>query len=162
MLSGSDYLSQCFHPVLCHHMASLGYELVNLKWINVDLKFNQMNLIICCHWTYWKSSQVQVMACCLMAPSRYLNQCWIIINGLLWHPLKTNSTGISQVINLWNEFEKYTFEIIATSQRGHWINHTITATSPRVQWVNKTWNKRGLKPSISFHLHMLTLDVNLS
>ena len=27
----------------------------------------------------------QVMACCLMATSHYLNQCWLITEGVLWH-----------------------------------------------------------------------------
>ena len=31
------------------------------------------------------STLVQVMACCLMAPSHYLNQCWLIISKVLWH-----------------------------------------------------------------------------
>ena len=26
-----------------------------------------------------------VMACCLTAPSHYLNQCWVIITEVLWH-----------------------------------------------------------------------------
>ena len=28
---------------------------------------------------------VQVMACRLMAPTHYLNQCWLLINEVLWH-----------------------------------------------------------------------------
>ena len=36
------------------------------------------------HWRSW-STLVQVMACCLMAPSHYLNQCWLIISQVLWH-----------------------------------------------------------------------------
>ena len=28
---------------------------------------------------------LQVMACCLTAPSHYLNQCWLIITEALWH-----------------------------------------------------------------------------
>ena len=28
---------------------------------------------------------LQIMACCLTAPSHYLIQCWLIINGVLWH-----------------------------------------------------------------------------
>ena len=36
------------------------------------------------HWRSW-STLVQVMACCLMAPSHYLNQCWLIISNILWH-----------------------------------------------------------------------------
>ena len=35
-------------------------------------------------WRSW-STLVQVMACCLTAPSHYLNQCRLIISKLLWH-----------------------------------------------------------------------------
>ena len=31
------------------------------------------------------STLAQVMACCLMATSHYLNQCWLIINGAVWY-----------------------------------------------------------------------------
>ena len=31
-----------------------------------------------------RSTLAQVMACCLMAPSHYLNQCWLIISKVLW------------------------------------------------------------------------------
>ena len=31
---------------------------------------------------------VQVMACCLMAPSHHLNQCWLIINKALWQSIE--------------------------------------------------------------------------
>ena len=31
------------------------------------------------------STLVQVLAWCLMAPSHYLNQCWLIIYEVLWH-----------------------------------------------------------------------------
>ena len=35
----------------------------------------------------WRSCStlVQVMACCLTAPSHYLHQCWLIISKALWH-----------------------------------------------------------------------------
>ena len=36
------------------------------------------------HWISW-STLVQVMACCLTAPSHYLNQCLLIIIKVLWH-----------------------------------------------------------------------------
>ena len=32
----------------------------------------------------------QVMACCLTAPSHYLNQCWPIISKVLWHSSEGN------------------------------------------------------------------------
>ena len=50
-------------------------------------------------WPYdaiWRHSSgstlVQLMACCLMAPSYYLNQCWLIINGGHWHLAGGNFT----------------------------------------------------------------------
>ena len=45
------------------------------------------------------STLVQLMAWCLMAPSHYLNQCWLIISGVVWHSLETNFTRSNQVIN---------------------------------------------------------------
>ena len=46
--------------------------------------------------TIWRhrsrSTLAQVMACCLMATSHYLNQCWLIISKVLWH----SHEGISQ------------------------------------------------------------------
>ena len=36
-------------------------------------------------WCRSWSTLVQVIACCLMAQSHYLNQCWLIINKVLWH-----------------------------------------------------------------------------
>ena len=44
---------------------------------------------------YW-STLVQVMACCLMAASHYLNQCWRIIHKVLWHSPDSNFTGNAQ------------------------------------------------------------------
>ena len=32
-----------------------------------------------------ESTLAHIMACCLMAPSHYLNQCWLIISKVLWH-----------------------------------------------------------------------------
>ena len=42
----------------------------------------------------------QTMACCLTAPSHYLNKCWLIIHGILWHSPDTNFTGNAQNIHL--------------------------------------------------------------
>ena len=36
-------------------------------------------------WQRSGSTLAQVMACCLMAPSHYLNQCWLIISEVQWH-----------------------------------------------------------------------------
>ena len=39
------------------------------------------------------STLVQLVACCLAAASHYLNQCWLIISGVLWHSPESNFTG---------------------------------------------------------------------
>ena len=49
-------------------------------------------MALCCHRS--GSTLAQVMACCLMVPSHYLNQCWIIISGVLWHPPRGNFTKV--------------------------------------------------------------------
>ena len=69
------------------------------------------------------STLVQVMACCLMAPSHYLNQCWLIIKGVLWHLSETNfkNTRMKWIRNICAE-----------------IILIITAISLRWQWV-KGW-----------------------
>ena len=36
------------------------------------------------------STLAQVMACCLMAPSHYLNQCSLLISDILWHSPQIN------------------------------------------------------------------------
>ena len=44
-------------------------------------------------WHYWTwSTLVEVMACCLSAPSHHLDQCWLIINAVLWHSPEGNFT----------------------------------------------------------------------
>ena len=42
----------------------------------------------------------QVMACCLTTPSYYLNRCWLIIKGVLWHSHERKLTRIAHEFNL--------------------------------------------------------------
>ena len=76
--------------------------------------------------TKWRqrtgSTLAQVMACCLPAPSHYLNQRWLIMNLMLWHPPESNFIGISQNINSINEFQNYNFKIVTASPRGQRVN----------------------------------------
>ena len=45
------------------------------------------------------STLVQVMACCLTAPSHHLNQCWLIISKIQLHSSDGNSTRHTSVIS---------------------------------------------------------------
>ena len=59
------------------------------------------------------SSLAQVMACCLTAPSHYLNQCWLLIRGFLWHLPECNCPGNARDTNPWYESENC---------GGQWVN----------------------------------------
>ena len=73
-------------------------------------------------WRQWSwTTLVQVMACCLTAPSHYLNQCWLIIKGVLWHSSENSFTGIAQGIDSGYEFEKDILKNIFKSPRGQWV-----------------------------------------
>ena len=45
------------------------------------------------------STLAKVMACCLTAPSHYLNQCWLIISKMQLHSSDGNFTRDTSVIN---------------------------------------------------------------
>ena len=66
------------------------------------------------------------MACCLMAPSHYQNQGWLIPIEVLWDAPGVNFTGNAQDVCALNNFENYKFKIAPTSARGQWINSSPT------------------------------------
>ena len=70
------------------------YRPVNSLWPSDDIGC----------WISW-STMVQVMACCLTAPSHYLNQCWLIISEVQWHSYYGNFTRDASTINYWNLLE---------------------------------------------------------
>ena len=59
--------------------------------------------------TIWRhksgSTLAQVMACCLTAPSHFLNQCWLITSKVQWHPSQNNFTRDTLAISHWNLLE---------------------------------------------------------
>ena len=46
-----------------------------------------------------RSTLAQVMACCLTAPSHYLNQRWLIVSKVQWHSPEGNFTRDASTIN---------------------------------------------------------------
>ena len=73
-------------------------------------------------WHKSGSTLAQVMACCLMAPSHYLNQCWLIISKVQWHSSECKFTRDSSAISHWNWLENYLSKILFKSPRGQWVN----------------------------------------
>ena len=77
------------------------YSLMQLPWL---LKWHRS----CVHSlrlsdAMWRqrtrSTLAQVMACCLNAPSHYLNQCWLIIPKVQWLSSEGNLTRNTSAIN---------------------------------------------------------------
>ena len=109
----------------CRYLASVIFVLG--KWINCLYPDTlEINSLWPCD-AMWRqrtgSTLAQVMACCLTAPSHYLNQCCLLMNLVLWHPPENNYIGISQNINSNNEFKNSNFKIITASPRGQWVKH---------------------------------------
>ena len=67
------------------------------------------------------SSLAQAMAWCLTTSSHYLNQCWVVNSQVLWQSHGSNFTASAQATILYNECEKYTFEIALIYPRGQWV-----------------------------------------
>ena len=84
----------------CEMTGNTKFPFFLLKWINSLWPGD----------TIWRhgtrSTLAQVMACCLTAPSHYLNQCWLTIRGVLRHSSENSFAGITQGINSGYEFEK--------------------------------------------------------
>ena len=62
------------------------------------------------------------MACCLTAPSHYLNQCWLIIGKVQW-PLSdgNHKRGTSAMNHLYKLEEKNLSKISLKYARGQWL-----------------------------------------
>ena len=93
----------------------IGHISPRVHWVN-PLRLN--NSI----WIH-RSGQTltQVMACCLVAPSHYLHQCWLIISEVsTWEQFPSYSS-------VYYESENFIFKITATSPRGQWVNDGLTA-----------------------------------
>ena len=59
---------------------------------------------------------------CLVAPSYYVNGCWIIIKSVLWHSPKRNFTSSASELNPKHIFKGYSFKFTITSPRCKWVN----------------------------------------
>ena len=69
------------------------------------------------------STLAQVMACCLTAPSHWLNQFRLLISEVLRLSIKSKFSVSAQATGIYNAFENYTFKMIAISPRGQWVKH---------------------------------------
>ena len=73
---------------------------VKVKAYVLELHPCYFNSLLSSNAIWWHrsgSTLAQVMACCLMAPSHYLNHCWLIITGVRSNP-RALSKGLMKLI----------------------------------------------------------------
>ena len=102
-------LARCQYGPLRPVSTSNKRQLIVAKWCHIDGLVQDcsnssalaMELLQSCtkpliwHYKTW-SVLVQITACCLMAPSHYLNQCWLIISKVQCH-----SSGVDFPKDTW-------------------------------------------------------------
>ena len=112
-------------------------------------------------WQYTSASTlVQIMARCLMAPSHYLSQCWLIVKGVLWHSSEVISQDVHKklihdmCVDM-SDCHVQLHEPRIFYPSGHWpetvINAHVSDISARVwgrRWHPHTSEQKGcmLKP----------------
>ena len=93
-----------------------------LTWINDVLRcLTHCGPSDAIRWQGTESTLAQVMACCLTAPSHYLNQYWLIISEVLWHSSESITMRRSEDTNQKNKIENYIFRIAFRSPWGQWV-----------------------------------------
>ena len=80
------------------------------------------------------------MACCLMAPSHYLNQCWFIFSKVWQHSSEGNFTIDTSPIYHKNCLKNYLSEISFKSPRGQWVEGCLLA--PLLPFTSYTLGKQ--------------------
>ena len=95
------------------------------------------------------------MAWCLTVPSHYLNQCWIIISGVLQHAHQSNFIGCVQEFNPQHELENYSLKFlphhpVVNELRAYWgvmlpicINVLIVACFMQSHLLYQCWLSTG-------------------
>ena len=83
------------------------------------------------------STLVQVMACCLTAPSHYLNLCWLIISNGQLHYSDGNFTRDTSVISDQNWHENYSSKMSLKSPRGQWVKLAWIVHHPNFEVLAK-------------------------
>ena len=89
LTSSSHYLNQCW-LIRKKRLVAFIWGQFSLVFVNT-LWFNSLRPSDAIWLQRSQSPLAQVMACCLTAPSHYLNQCWLLSSQILWHLSEVNS-----------------------------------------------------------------------
>ena len=150
------YHDLIFSPTFCSVQYFVVKQLLTKRWLWVQ-RINSLRPSDAI-WRQWSwTTLAQVMACCLTAPSHYLNQCWLIIRGVLWHTSESSFAGIAQGIDSGYEFEKDILKNIFKSPRGQWVKcqYTVCKTNKILCIMNHLrpyhWGGWGCEVSCGGH-----------
>ena len=75
------------------------------------------------------------MACCITAPSHYLNRCWLIITEVLWHSPEGNYTGNAQGIFPWYKSPDLRLHPQLPQQMSSW-RYQSSSPSLSLEWCH--------------------------
>ena len=120
-------------------------------------------------WHRSGSTLAQVMACCLMAPSHYLNQSWLTISKVEWLSSEGNFIRNTSAINQLSlsHLEHYQSKISLKPHRGQWVKenaHGITKPQRVKLFLTKYLSIRrilGHQVEHIFRLHHLVKADNI-
>ena len=83
-----QYINQIAKSYILHVFFNSTYS----NTLNIIYLKPVMNRVNSRHMTRSESTLAQVLACCLTAPSHYLNQCWLNISNVPGHSSESNFT----------------------------------------------------------------------
>ena len=120
----SGLILQCYQKTfMIHQLFPMGFINILFKIVKSLMKHLGLAIGNIQHvwWFLWTLVVTQVMACCLTAPSHYLNQCWQIIGEVLWHSFEGNFRENAPYIYPLYDTEYHEFKITAAFPSGWWI-----------------------------------------
>ena len=114
---------------------------------------NQLNTSCGSEGRQWTGSTlIQVMACCLMAPSQNLKQCWLVISKVQGQSPEDNFTRDTSASTYINRLENYLETIPSKSPMGNnliapenrWSHGSVVKLVPHLSL--STWKHSPLRP----------------
>ena len=120
-----------------------------------------VNTSVATWWHISESTLVQVMVCCLTAPSHYLNQYLHVINKVLWHSSESYFTASVWDNILYNEFQNYIFEITSTLPRGQWVKEWLLGKQRWWAYYTYTFSM-VIQGQLECRLHVIPFSVMIT
>ena len=87
-----------------------------MVWIHCTLVVEPSDAI----WQYSFTSNWAKVMVCLVVTNHFLKKCWLLVNYIPWHSLKSTFTTITHVTIRYTKFVIYNFNIIVISPSSRW------------------------------------------